>query len=188
MQFPRWAPIVQAQLYTFISRNLYIDLKFCQKSPIGGKNVHVYKTCPHLHKTIGSQDLVARVSIGLSAPDLNFVGWPLIPSLVLFRSLSMWTAEQASFASQFVVFQFFLQNEVIHVNVSSVSRRFVRKTFCQDRFVRHFFQADRLTRFVRKTFCQDRLTGGHFLGISWAYLWHISSISWAYLVHILGIS
>ena len=42
-------------------------------------------------------------------------------------------------------------------------RRFVRKTFCQDR----------LRRFVRKTFCQDRLTGGHILGISWAYLWHI---------------
>ena len=58
-------------------------------------------------------------------------------------------------------------------------RRFVRKTFCQDRFVRHFFQADRLRRFVRKTFCQDRLTGGHFLGISWAYLWHILGISWA---------
>ena len=107
MQFPRWAPIVQAQLYTFISRKLYIDLKLCQKSPIGGENVHVYKTCPHLHKTIGSYDLLAEVSIGLSAPDLNFVGWPLIPSLVLFRSLSMWTAEQASFASQFIVFQFF---------------------------------------------------------------------------------
>ena len=45
-------------------------------------------------------------------------------------------------------------------------RRFVRKTFCQDRFVRHFFQVDRLRRFVRKTFCQDRLTGGHILGIS----------------------
>ena len=50
---------------------------------------------------------MAEVSIGLSAPDLNFVGRPLIPSLVLFRSLSMWTAEQASFASQFIVFQFF---------------------------------------------------------------------------------
>ena len=50
---------------------------------------------------------MARVSIGLSAPDLNFVGGPLIPSLVLFRSLSMWTVEQASFASQLIVFQFF---------------------------------------------------------------------------------
>ena len=38
-----------AQLYTFISRKLYFDLKFCQNSPIGGKNVHVYKPCPHLH-------------------------------------------------------------------------------------------------------------------------------------------
>ena len=57
-------------------------------------------------------------------------------------------------------------------------RHFVRKTFCQDR----------LRRFVMKTFCQDRLTGGHILGISWAYLWHISGISWAYLEHILGIS
>ena len=40
-------------------------------------------------------------------------------------------------------------------------RRFVRKTFCQDRFMQHFSHADRLRRFVRKTFCQGRLTGGH---------------------------
>ena len=66
-------------------------------------------------------------------------------------------------------------------------RRFVRKTFCQDRFVQHFFQANRLRRFVRKTFCQDSLMGGHILGISWAYLGHILGISWAYLGHILGI-
>ena len=36
--------------------------------------------------------------------------------------------------------------------------------------MRHFFQADQLRRFVRKTFCQDRLTGGHIFGISQAYL------------------
>ena len=65
-----------------------------------------------------------------------------------------------------------------HFVRTAIDRRFVRKTFCQDR----------LRRFVRKTFCQDRLTGGHILGISWAYLWHISGISCAYLVHISGIS
>ena len=87
----------------------------------------------------------------------------------------------------------------------TVSRRFVRKTFCQDRlrrFVRKTFCQDQLRRFVRKTFCQDRFVRHFFqvdrlrrfvrtilrVVISWAYLGHISGISRAYLGHILGIS
>ena len=35
----------------------------------------------------------------------------------------------------------------LRLNESDISRRFVRKTFCQDR----------LRRFVRRTFCQDQL-------------------------------
>ena len=60
-------------------------------------------------------------------------------------------------------------------------------TFCQNRFMRHFFQVDQVRHSVRKTFCQDCLslfvrifrptiswsflvTSGHFLQISAFFL------------------
>ena len=49
--------------------------------------------------------------------------------------------------------------QILNNDICSVSRRFVRKTFCQDRlrrFVRMTYCQDRLLRFVRKN-----LKGGH---------------------------
>ena len=99
-------------------------------------------------------------------------GWIIAPDQTIISGLHIFLSDPGPIivypVSRRFVRKTFCQNQL---------RRFVRKTFCQEQFVRHFFQADQLRRFVRKTFCQDRLTGGHFLGISWAYLWHISGIS-----------
>ena len=63
-----------------------------------------------------------------------------------------------------------------------------KKDFFRENLGQQTFCQEDILSGPPQTFCQDRLTGGHILGISWAYLRHISGMFQAYPKHISGIS